>query len=141
MKRTENAISYVIYSEDRARILAVKRPPDDELPDAWGLPAGTVKEGETPEDAVLRSGKEKLGVKLEINGMLNEGKIERETYVLHMKLYEVKITEGEPKIPQASEGVTQYVEWKWKKPEELKEAASKGSLCSRLFLDKLGIGW
>lgn len=140
MKRTENAVSYVIYDEDGKMILAVKRPKDDELPNVWGLPAGTVREGENPEQAVVRSGKEKLGVALEVKGMLNEGEIERETYILHMNLYEAEIREGEPKVPQASGG-TQYVEWKWAEPGELKEAASKGSLCSRLLLEKKGIRW
>lgn len=140
MKRTENAVSYVIYNGDGTRILSVKRPGNDDLPNVWGLPAGTVREGENPEQAVVRSGREKLGVKLEVKGMLNEGEIERETYILHMRLYEAEIGEGEPKVPQASGG-TQYVEWKWAEPGELKEAASKGSLCSRLLLEKKGIRW
>jgi ADP-ribose pyrophosphatase YjhB (NUDIX family) len=140
MKRKENAVSYVIYSEDRKRIIAVKRPEKDEIPNVWGLPAGTTREGETPEQAVVRSGKEKLGVKLEVKGMLNEGEIERSSYILHMKLHEAEIREGEPKVPQASGG-TQYVGWKWAEPGELREAASKGSLCSRLFLENEGMGW
>ncbi len=85
----------------------------------------------------MRSGREKLGMKIEVKGMLSEGEIERETYILHMKLYEAEIAEGDPKVPHASEG-TQYVEWRWAEPEELEEAASKGSLCSRLFLERLG---
>ena len=135
-----NAVSYVIYDKDRTKVLAVKRPPEDEIPNVWGLPAATVKEGEESfEDAVVRSGKQKLGVTLQITDFLNEGETERSSYVLHMRLYEVKITNGEPKVPQPFGG-TQYVEWKWADPEELKEAASKGSLCSRLFLNKIGIG-
>lgn len=140
MDRT-NAVSYVIYNKDRTKVLAVKRPPEDEdLPNVWGLPATTVKEGEESfEDAVVRSGKQKLGVTLQITNFLNEGEIERPSYILHMKLYEVKIIDGEPKVPQKFGG-TQYVEWKWAEPGELKGAAGKGSLCSRLFLNKLGIG-
>ena len=135
MKPLKKAIAFVIYNKDRTRFLAVKRPADDEdLPNLWGLPAGSLKSGETFEKAVLRSGKEKLGVELRILKMIGEGEIERDKYVLHMREYEAEIIQGRPKVPQPVRGVTQYRDWKWATPEELKEAAEKGSLCSRIFL-------
>ena len=142
MKRIGNAVSYIIYNKDRSMILSVKRPSNDRnLPNVWGLPAGTVKKGENSEDAVLRSGIEKLGVKLKIIKELNEGNIERKDHILHMKLYEVEIIEGEPKVKQPYPKVTQYQKWRWEKPDSLKKAAAKGSLCSRLYLESLNIEW
>jgi ADP-ribose pyrophosphatase YjhB (NUDIX family) len=135
MKPLKKAIAFVIYNKDRTRFLAVKRPADDEdLPNLWGLPAGSLKSGETFENAVLRSGREKLGVELRILKMIGEGRIERKKYILRMKEYDAEIIRGKPKVPQPVRGVTQYQDWKWATPEELREAAEKGSLCSRIFL-------
>ncbi len=142
MQRIANAISYIIYNKDKSKILSVKRPSNDEnLPNVWGLPAGTVKKGERFEEAVLRSGIQKLGVKLKIIKELGEGNIERKGYILHMKLYEVEITEGEPKVKQPYPKVTQYQKWRWVEPDFLKKGADRGSLFSQLYLESLGIEW
>jgi len=142
MKAVKNAISYVIYNENRTKFLAVQRPADDaDLPNVWGLPAGSVRKSETPEEALLRSGREKLGVRLRIIKLINEGNIERAAYILHMSDYEVKVVSGEPKVPQPVKGVTQYKEWKWATPDDIKEAARKGSLCSRLYLQSINKTW
>jgi len=142
MKPLKKAVAFVIYHEDGHRILAVLRPEDDRhLPNLRGLPAGTLKEGESFEDCVLRSGQEKLGVTLQIVGLVGEGQLERENYVLLMKEFEVEIIKGEPVAPQDALGVTQYQEWKWAEPQELVEAAGMGSLCSQLFLKSKGLEW
>lgn len=135
MKPVKNAISYVIYNKDRSTFLVVQRPADDEdLPNLWGLPAGTVKEGESFEDAVVRSGREKLGVELKIGKLIAEGEMERKSYFLHMKEYEVEMVSGEPAVPQPVQGVTQYQAWRWGTSQDVTEAAQKGSLCCKLFL-------
>lgn len=142
MKPTKNSVAFVIYNKNHTRFIAVKRPSDDEsLPNVWGLPAGSLKENESFEGAVLRSGMEKLGVKLKIIKLLNEGKIKRETYTLFMKEFEVEIIEGEPLVPQPYEGITQYKQWKWATSSDLIEAAQRGSLCSRLFLKSINHNW
>lgn len=116
-------------------VLAVRRPPDDEdLPGAWGLPAASLREGESWEDAVRRAGREKLGVRLRPGPLLREGQLEREAYVLHMRLYGAEIAAGEPEVPQEEGGVTQYTAWAWAPVERLRPAARLGSLCSRLCL-------
>src|SRR5258708_1097585 len=109
MKPTQQAISFVIWNQNRDKILAVQRPSDDEnLPNVWGLPAGNVRENESFEDCVIRAGQEKLGVEIEIIQTIGEGEIERSQYILHMKEFEVKIVSGEPIVPQNTEGVTKY---------------------------------
>jgi len=116
-------------------VLLVRRPPDDEdLPDAWGLPAGSLRAGESWEEAVRRAGREKLGVELRPGPLLGSGELERRDYVLRMRLYAAELAAGEPAVPQPVSGVTQYADWAWGPVERLRPAAGRGSLCSRLCL-------
>lgn len=55
-----------------------------------------------------------------------------------MREYEAIIANGEPKIQQQGNGITQYQDWKWGTSKDIKEAASKGSLCCRLYLRSIG---
>lgn len=136
-KPTKRAVSFAVHrGGGRERVLAVLRPEDDdELPGHWGLPAASLREGEGWEDAVLRTGPEKLGVELGVGPQMNEGRAERDGRALRMRLYDARITEGRPEVPQPAGGVTQYDEWEWAPPERLEEAAAAGSLCSALYLE------
>lgn len=119
-------------------LLVVRRPPDDEeLPDLWGLPAGSLRPDETWSDAVRRAGREKLGVRVRPRRILRSGKAERPGYRLRMRLYEAEVLGGEPRVPQPVEGVTQYVAWRWAPVARLRPAAARGSLCARLCLEAL----
>lgn len=135
-RSTRQAVSFVIrHPDDPDRILIVRRPPDDEeLPNLWGLPAGRVREGETDADAIVRAGREKLGVELEVGPELNRGSTERAEYTLEMRLYEASILEGEPEVGQPHTEVTQYTEWRWGRGEDLQPAAGRGSLCCKLYV-------
>jgi 8-oxo-dGTP pyrophosphatase MutT (NUDIX family) len=135
IKPVKNSVAFVIYNRNRTHFLIVKRPPEDEgLPDVWGLPAGSLRDEETYEEAIVRSGREKLGVELKVVGKIGEGEVDRGGYILHMEEYEAEILQGEPQVPQPIPGITQYVQWKWGKSDDLIEAAQKGSLCSQLYL-------
>lgn len=136
MKPIKYAVAFVVYSENRKNILIVQRPPEDEdLPDIWGLPAGSVREDETFEQAVIRAGRDKLGVELQIVEFIGRDDIERDDFILHMEEYEAKIIRSEPVVPQPISGITQYQEWCWGTEENLKPAAERGSLCSRILLE------
>ena len=118
------------------RWLLVRRPDDDpDLPGVWGLPAGSHAEGERDEALVRRIGREKLGVGTEDLGRLSEGHADRTGYRLEMRLHAARIVAGEPRVPQFVPGITQYSEWGWKPPVELRDGARRGSLCCRLALD------
>jgi ADP-ribose pyrophosphatase YjhB (NUDIX family) len=124
------------HPEDRARVLQVRRPPDDEgLPNAWGLPAATLGPGESWEEAAHRVGREKLGVELELAGQLNEGTAVRPDASLVMRLYAARIHAGDPDVSVAPAEVTRYTDWRWGEAEALRPAAKRGSLCCRLFLE------
>ncbi len=145
MKPVKRAVAAVVRGDGSGRerrILAVRRPADDpELPGLWGLPAVSVGGEEDDAEAIHRLGREKLGVRFEALRDLREGTLERSSYLLHMKLYEARIVEGEPAVPQPCAGVTQYVEWTWADALVLLPAARRGSLCCRLYLRELGEGW
>jgi 8-oxo-dGTP pyrophosphatase MutT (NUDIX family) len=139
MKNTiKYAVAFVIYNQDRTKFLIVQRPANDEdLPNVWGLPAGSLKEGETFEECLIRSGREKLGVELKPVRFIGKGETERGKYILHLELFEAEIVKGVPKVPQSIKGVTQYQKWRWGTSSDLKEAALKGSLCSRVYLKSI----
>lgn len=117
-------------------VLLVQRPADDEdLPLVWGLPAASLRPGESWAAAVRRAARDKLGIEVAPGEVLREGSIERPSHTLAMRLYQARITRGEPSVPQPVEGVTQYRAWRWGEAAELVPAARSGSLCSRLYLE------
>jgi|TARA_B100001750_G_scaffold234714_1_gene236395 ADP-ribose pyrophosphatase YjhB (NUDIX family) len=135
----KRSIALVIenQTEEGVRWLLVRRPSDDhDLPNIWGLPAGSYGEGETEEALVARIGHDKLGVELSSSiELLAEGSDSRTGGELVMRLYSAGIVSGQPEVPQAIGGVTQYTEWAWGLPEDLAHGASCGSLCCELGLD------
>lgn len=135
-KPVREAVSVVIRDRrSPSTVLQVRRPPDDEdLPDAWGLPAASRRGDESWEATVRRAGWEKLGVRLRVGRVIGEGTLERTDYVLHMRLYEASITGGRPAVPQAHPAVTQYTALAWARSARLRDSARRGSLCSRLLL-------
>ena len=114
-------------------LLLVRRPDDDEdLPGAWGLPAATLADGESEEDAVRRAGRDKLGVEVRpLRAVGVEG---------FMTGWEAELVSGEPAVPQPGPH-TQYAELRWGDPSELVPAARRGSLCSRVLLRTRGLDW
>ncbi len=138
MKPVKRSVSFAIFHPgDGSLVLVVQRPPDDEdLPDAWGLPAGSLRADEAWAAAVRRAGRDKLGVQLEVGAELNRGTLERAAYTLEMRLFEARIVAGALAVPQPIEGVTQYQAWRWATADALEPAAAAGSLCSRLFLSR-----
>ncbi len=131
---TKRSVSVAI--RDGERVLVVQRPADDEdLPNAWGLPAASLRAGESWQAAVRRAGRAKLGVELSVLKELRRGSLERAGYTLEMRLFEAAIQSGTPEVPQPHRDVTQYQAWKWGVRADLEPAAHAGSLCSQLFLD------
>jgi ADP-ribose pyrophosphatase YjhB (NUDIX family) len=132
----KESVAIVIRNPEREKsVLTVLRPETDEdLPNVWGLPAATLRPGETWEDAIKRIGLEKLGVQLKVGEEMQRGSIERRNHRLVMRLYGAEIEKGTPFVPQPDAAFTQYSKWKWGTGEDLKPAAQRGSLCCKLFL-------
>lgn len=144
MKPTNFAVAAIISNPNSLKeILAVKRPPDDEsLPDVWGLPAVTVKEGELPEDAIRRLGVEKLSTKIEPISYVGIKRADRGSYELILMDIAAELKGQEPSVKEATTTGTKYVDQKWTNDYAIfEEAAKKGSLCSRILLESKGIPW
>ena len=98
----------------------------------WGLPAASLAEGESHEDAVRRAAREKLGVEVRpLEAVGTDG---------GMTDFRAEIVTGEPSVPQAGPN-TQYAELRWGEPADLVPAAREGSLCSRVLLRARGLEW
>jgi ADP-ribose pyrophosphatase YjhB (NUDIX family) len=139
VKPLKRSVSLVI--EGPAGVLLVRRPDDDEsLPGVWGLPAASLAEGESEREALLRAGRDKLGVEVEPLEPIGELEAERPERRIAMRDWAARVTAGEPALPQAGEG-TQYVDWRWGDPAELVPAARAGSLCARVLLRARGVDW
>ena len=131
---------------DDGLVLAVLRPdePGQELPGVWGLPAVTLRAGESPEEGLRRLGREKLGAELTPLRSLAEGEQPRAGYTLRMTVYEASIS-GEPRpvgrpsghlprrTPDASGTLYEAIDWR--PTPAFREAADRGSLCCRLLLE------
>jgi ADP-ribose pyrophosphatase YjhB (NUDIX family) len=139
LKPLKRSVSLII--EGPAGVLLVLRPDDDEsLPGLWGLPAGSLREGESEREALLRVGREKLGVEVEPLRAIGEDEAERADHRIAMRDWAARIVAGEPAVPQDAGG-TQYVDWRWGDPAELVPAARAGSVCARVILRALGSSW
>jgi ADP-ribose pyrophosphatase YjhB (NUDIX family) len=137
MKPLKHSVSLVI--EGPGGLLLVKRPEGDEsLPGEWGLPAATLRPGESEEDAVRRAGRDKLGLDVRPIRPIGEEAGERPGHRIVMRDWEAEIAAGRPVVPQPGEG-TQYEDLRWGEVEELVPAARHGSLCARVLLRERGI--
>ena len=133
----KRSVAVVVRGPEAGTFLVVKRPDDpaDPLAGVWGFPAVTLADGEDERAAVVRVGREKLGVVVEPGGRLGQASADRGAYRLVLADYEATIVEGTPSVPQPDKSVTQYVAWRFTAdPAELAEAADRGSLCAQIFL-------
>jgi 8-oxo-dGTP diphosphatase len=120
-------------------LLLVLRPPEDpEFGGAWGLPAVSLEGEETLEEACHRVAREKLGTALAEARPLAFGVEERPRYTLELWVFEGRLL-APPKLPAPKPGKTYYAAFRYGHPEDLREAAKRGSLCSRLYLAVKGL--
>jgi ADP-ribose pyrophosphatase YjhB (NUDIX family) len=138
VKPLKRSVSLVI--EEPEGLLLVRRPDDDEsLPGLWGLPAASLAEGESEEQALRRAGRDKLGVEVRPLRLLGEVADERPGYRIVMRDWAVEVVAGEPSVPGRGGG-TRYEDWRWGEATELAPAARRGSLCARVLLRRRGLG-
>ena len=98
----------------------------------WGLPAATLSQDESAEDAVRRAGRQKLGIEVRpLEAVGTDG---------FMTDFRAEIVTGEPAVQQGGSN-TQYAELRWGELAELRPAARQGSLCSQVLLRARGVEW
>jgi ADP-ribose pyrophosphatase YjhB (NUDIX family) len=136
--KVKHSVAVVVRNPRDGAFLLVRRPddPGDPLAGAWGFPAVTLAGGEGELSAVARAGRAKLGVGLRAGRKIGTRTGTQGGTSLTLSEYEAVITAGTPSVPQPGAGVTQYTAWRWSAdPGDLAEAAARGSLCARVFLD------
>jgi len=143
MTLVTESVAVVIRRADGA-FLVTRRPDEagDPLAGVWGFPAVTRRPGEDERSAAARIGPLKLGVTLSVGAKLGERTDDRGDYLLRLADYAAVIADGSPAVPQADESVTQYVACTFTDdPGLLVPAAERGSLCSQIFLESIGVDW
>lgn len=144
MKQTKFAIAVALYNPDNpSEVLAVKRPADDDsLPNVWGLPAVSVKDGELPEDAVKRLGLEKLSTDIIPVSYIGVMRSDRRDFELILMDIKSELRGTSPNVRNANTTSTKYVDQQWTSDYSVFiEAAKKGSLCSKIFLSSKNVNW
>ncbi|MGH7196390.1 MAG: NUDIX hydrolase [Candidatus Saccharimonadales bacterium] len=134
-KPIKHAISVVIQNQKGETLFAQRSPHKKEFPLVWSLPSHFVNEGEKPEDTIVRIGLHKLGIKLKLVRLLNEGYGERSDFRLFMHDYAVEIVSGEPEIVSED-----FVNLKWAKAEEFLPTIKIKGDCTRLYGEYLARG-
>ncbi len=107
-------VSAVALIDFDGRVLITKRPKGKKMSDLWEFPGGKVKEGETPETALIRELKEELDLNIAKSCIapLLFASHEYADFHLLMPLYICRIWEG---VPTPREGQ----ELKWVAPNGL----------------------
>ena len=139
MGTVKHSVAVVVRDETGA-FLAVKRPddPEDPLAGLWGLPAVSLRDGETERDAVTRAGRVKLGVELTPGEKIGTKTADRGSYVLTLTDYCATVVSGDVAVPQPDVSMTQYTEARFvTDPAILAEAARRGSLCAQIYLESV----
>jgi ADP-ribose pyrophosphatase YjhB (NUDIX family) len=133
----------IVVRDAGGRLLVVRRADGDpSLPGVWGLPGASLREGERPEQAAQRAGRDKLGIEVRIRRHTGDEEIDRGDHLHRLSEYEAELVAGEPSVPQDDASVSQYAAVQYTDdPTLLRPAARQGSLCSRILLRRLGLGW
>jgi len=136
-KPVKRSVAVVVRRADGS-FLVVRRPDDpaDPVAGVWGFPAVTLADGEDERSAVVRTGRDKLGVELAPGRRIGAATADRGSYLLHLADYEATVVAGTPAVPQPDPSVTQYTALRYTTdPAAVAEAAGKGSVCSQIFLE------
>lgn len=144
MQKLKFAVSFILYrNKEQKEFMAVMRPDEDkEIGGMWGLPAtGFDPKKESPDKAVVRAAKEKLGVEVELMKRLPMVMIQqRKGYDLLLIDYICRLRSGEPDVSKAKTKGTKYVGQLWTDdPKILQKIAESGSICTQVFLNHLGL--
>src|ERR1700679_1976147 len=88
--------SVAFYAVDPSgKFLCVRRSDDDDsLPGVWGLPAASLRKGESPEQAVVRAARDKLGISAIVKRYVGDDEQKGADYVLHLREYEIEVPTG-----------------------------------------------
>jgi 8-oxo-dGTP diphosphatase len=90
-------------AEEPNRYLVQQRLPNKARPLLWEFPGGKVERGETDEEALIREGKEELGVDLAVGEHFFTHEHAYPEIIVQLVLYRAKIVKGRPQTLMARE--------------------------------------
>jgi 8-oxo-dGTP diphosphatase len=82
--------------ERDGQYLITRRRPSAVLPLMWEFPGGKVEDGEPDNVALQREVRHRLGVEIEVNGLMNFVSHPYEKYTVKLFLYTCRLASGEP---------------------------------------------
>ncbi|HEX4213211.1 MAG TPA: NUDIX domain-containing protein [Candidatus Dormibacteraeota bacterium] len=131
----------LLITDGDGRFLAVRRSDDDTtLPGVWGLPAASLRPGETAEVAALRAARDKLGLEVRLREEMGEAT--GGAAPVRLRAYTAEITAGTPSLAAADPQASRYAALRMTPDLRLLlPAARAGSLCSQVCLRWSGIDW
>lgn len=94
LPRLEVVAAAIIHE---GKVLAARRAMRSSRRQRWEFPGGKVEPGETDNDALIREIHEELDVTVEIEEALGRSLIRTPKKVIDLRIYVVKLIEGEPK--------------------------------------------
>lgn len=107
------------YCEWQGKLLLLKRNPDKEQGNTWGIPGGKVDAGENARMAVIREIREEVGLSIDDEGLQELGKIycrlPHVDYVFH--IFRKRFMEQ----PHITLALDEHCEAVWVTPEEALE--------------------
>lgn len=107
--KTIRVVAAVIHDEDK--IFATARG-YGEFKGGWEFPGGKIKDGETPQQALLREIKEELEVEIEVGEWIDTIEYDYPAFHLSMDCFWARVVEGEIVLKEALDS-------KWLGREEL----------------------
>ena len=79
---------------DNGKVLITRRAPSERQAGGWEFPGGKMKEGETPEECVIREIKEELSIDIIVKSFCTNVKHDYEEFHLDMDVYYCEIKKG-----------------------------------------------
>jgi 8-oxo-dGTP diphosphatase len=100
--------------EQDGKVLSAQRSEAMSLPLKWEFPGGKIKEGETPEECLMRELNEELGVAVSISRPLAAVTHRYPSFTVTLHPFVCRITAGEPVLHE-------HAAFRWLPPEQLHE--------------------
>lgn len=86
-------ISAILITRNGKYLLVQENKPDDI---GWTIPAGRVRDQETPEEGAIREVKEETGLEVKIDGLIDTMSFSDKN--TKMKIYKARVTSGNLKL-------------------------------------------
>ncbi|MBO8155444.1 MAG: (deoxy)nucleoside triphosphate pyrophosphohydrolase [Bacillaceae bacterium] len=95
MENVIRVVGAVIFNDDQ-EILCALRSSNMSQPTLWEFPGGKMKDGETPEEALIREVYEELNCVIKVEELMKDVLHEYPDVIVNLLTYKAKIEDGKP---------------------------------------------